>query len=407
MAHAVMDEADIYYMLPMVEAFIRGYCFYRLVKPFMAFQVMGNGVCISEEPDTSAAEIRKGVFCIGAVYFLAMLLLYMRPLYMDVYTAYGIGSLVTFVFICLVDRRNYRQKAFLAVMFFSLNWLSAAMAEILYDNLYAAAWNTDYMKNHPGMSLALYITVCVVYLTLEFAFTVIGIRQILKVYRNKSADIKSRELNMLSLPPIIGVIAYKIIQKYRMFYIVETGKNHDILTMLFYVVSVIAIIVVIMLYQDIRDRQEKELQNELLFTQMDSIGKQIEQLENLYQDIRSVRHDMTNHILALERLYEGSRAEEAKAYSKDLMAELARMADGMESGNPVTDVILQELNAEAEKRGISFYSEFHYPADSNINTFDISIILNNALQNAIENTEKEKEKRISIVSYRRNNAYII
>ena len=37
----------------------------------------------------------------------------------------------------------------------------------------------------------------------------------------------------------------------------------------------------------------------------------------------------------------------------------------------------------------------------------MSVILNNALQNAIENTEKEKEKQISIESYRRKNAYII
>ncbi len=35
------------------------------------------------------------------------------------------------------------------------------------------------------------------------------------------------------------------------------------------------------------------------------------------------------------------------------------------------------------------------------------MILNNALQNAIENVEKEKMKQISILSYRRKNAYII
>lgn len=42
-----------------------------------------------------------------------------------------------------------------------------------------------------------------------------------------------------------------------------------------------------------------------------------------------------------------------------------------------------------------------------MDVFDISVILNNALQNALENTSEGKEKQITIISYQRNNAYII
>ena len=82
-------------------------------------------------------------------------------------------------------------------------------------------------------------------------------------------------------------------------------------------------------------------------------------------------------------------------------------ADGIRSGNPVTDTILQEWKTEAEKRNIRFESDFHFPADSDINAFDISVILNNALQNAVENTEGGENAHISVKSYRRNNAYMI
>lgn len=397
-------------MLPVVEASIKGYCFYRLVKPFMVPSVMPDGICSSEDIHASAVKRKRSVAYVGAAYFLTMLFLYLMPLHTDVLTAYGIGSLVMFCLICLADRRNYRQKAFLVVVFFSLSWLSAAMAEILYDNLYAFAENTDYMKNHPGMSLALYAGVCTCYLVLEFTFTAMGIWQVLRVYRNKSADMKNKELIMLALPALTGIMAYKIIQNYRMFYIIENGKSKDVydtLIVLFYVISVIAIVVVIVLYQDIKARQEEDLQAELLAVQMGSIRRHMKQVESLYQNIRGIKHDMTNHILTLEKLYEGNQAEEAKAYSNGLKAELAQITGGIESGNPVTDVILQEFKKEAGKREISFRSEFYYPVDSNIDVFDISVILNNALQNAMENTEKEKERQISIVSYRRNNAYII
>lgn len=407
-----MDYTVIHDMFPVVEVLIRAYCFSRLIKPFMLSGIMPNGMCVAEGIDVSAAKKKNGAFLAGVVYFWTMLFLYCIPGILDDFTAYGIGSLSMFFFICRTDRRNYRQKAFLAAVFFSLNWLSSAMAEILYDNLYTFAENTDYMRSHPEESMwtALYAGVCIFYLMLEFVFTAVGIRQILKVYRNKREDMEKKELLMLVLPSLMGVMAYRIIQSHRNVYILEGGEyrdDYDILIMLFYAATVISIVVSIVLYQMIREKREENRQAELLAVQLDSIRQHIKQVESLYQNIRSIRHDMTNHILTLERLYEGNKEEEAKAYGKDLKTELAQMTGGIESGNPVTDVILQEFKKEAEKRGISFRSEFHYPADSNINVFDISVILNNALQNAVENTGKEKEKHISIESCRRNNAYII
>lgn len=140
---------------------------------------------------------------------------------------------------------------------------------------------------------------------------------------------------------------------------------------------------------------------------MDSIRQHIEQVENLYQDIRSMKHDMTNHVITLERLYTGNKVEEAKAYSKELKTVLAKATNKLNSGNPVTDVILQEMQNKAENMKIHFHIDFYYPIDSNVNAFDMSVILHNALQNALENSVKAKSPYISILSYHRNNAYMI
>ena len=79
----------------------------------------------------------------------------------------------------------------------------------------------------------------------------------------------------------------------------------------------------------------------------------------------------------------------------------------MNSGNPVTDVILQEMQDEARRRQIDFKTDFHYPAGSNVNAFDLSVILNNALQNALEYADKSNHPVVSIISYCRGNAYMI
>ena len=149
------------------------------------------------------------------------------------------------------------------------------------------------------------------------------------------------------------------------------------------------------------------MQNELLGAQVNSIMQHIEQAESLYEDIRSIKHDMTNHIITLERLYSGNKTEEAAGYGTELKTELSRITERIVSGNPVTDVILWEMQKKAEKKNICFDIDFHFPADSKINSFDISVILNNGLLNAIENTDKSRAAHISVLSYRRNNAYMI
>lgn len=382
-------ERMVHCLLPITEGFIKGYCFYRFVEPFSK---------------------KKSAACGALAYFLTMLLFYTVQISMDFYVIYGMASLAMFLIICQMDRRNYKQKLFLMVTFFSLSGFARSMADILYDFLYDFALNSEFIQNHPDMSSFLYIMMCICYLVLEFIFTFIGIWQVVRVYANKREEMGKKELIMLALPSFMGMIGYEIMRYYRVFYALETGKmekTYDSLTLLFCAVSSVTIIVVIILYQGIKAKQEEKKQAKLLAAQMDSIRRHIEQVEELYQNIRSVKHDMTNHILTLERLYECNRTKEAETYSRSLMTELAQMTGQIESQNPVTNVILQEFANEAENRGILFHSEFHYPLGTKIDAFDISVILNNALQNAIENTREGKESQISILSYRRNNAYII
>lgn len=383
-------EDIVQYFMPIAEAAVRSGCFYWLVKPFVR---------------------KKNAAAYGAAAsFLTIVLYYTMNLSFDMYVIYGMASLVTFSALCWLDRRNYRQKLFLVVMFFSFSWFAAAMSEILYDHLYNYSQHTGSMLDHPELWVILYVVMCLFFLAAEFAFIAIGIWLVIKVYGNKSADMERKELMMLALPPVMGVMGFEIMRYYRTFYAAEIGRlryTYDVLQLLFCAVSMATIIVVIILYQDIKAKQEETLQTKLLAVQIENIKRHIGQVESLYRDIRGVKHDMTNHVLTLERLYAGNMAEEAKAYSDGLKAELANMSGAERSGNPVTDVILQEFKKESEKRGISFCTGFYFPTDSNINVFDISVILNNALQNALDNTQLGKGKYITIESYRKNNAYMI
>lgn len=381
--------ARIFGVMPIAEVLIGGYCLYLFAKPFM-----GN-------------KIRA--VCAGASYFLTMLLLYTVPLYFYKDTAYIIGSITAFLVMCLMERKNYEQEAFIAVTFFSLHWFAYAMADILRDKLYDAALKTDYPAAQPKLWFALYVVMCTFWLLLEFLFMAFSIRCILRSCAYKLEELSKKELLVLSVPSLMGVLGFESMWYYRNAYMSESGKPSDIydaLTVFYCVAAVIAIVVVIVLYQGIRAQQAEKLQNQLLAAQLESMRHHIGQVEELYQNIRSIRHDMTNHILTLEGLY-AADTEAAGEYAARLKTLLLGMEGGVKSGNPITDVILLEAKHEAEKRSISFRSDFHYPSDSNIEAFDVSVILNNALQNAMEHVQGGEHAHISVRSYRKNNAYMI
>lgn len=394
-------------IIPIVEIFIMGYCFYRFAKPFIE---NSSKYPLSYKNHYQNRESKKWTWCVGIAYSLMMFILYKIPLQFDTFTAHGIGVFAAFLSMCLIERRNYEQKIFITVTFFSLRWFSLAMAEILYDNVYNFIVNTNYMRTHPNMSFIVYVIACLCYLILEFLFAVIGIWFILKNYKCKYDQMSKKELIVLIIPAFMGVVGYEIIWSYRYFYILELKKIsniYDVLSFFYYVISIIMIVMVVVLYQSIKASQEEKLQNKLLVTQMDNMKQHIEQVENLYQGIRSIKHDMTNHIITLERLYAKNKQKEAILYSTELKASLSEVSGNIITGNPVIDVILQEMQSRAEKEKIQFDVDFCYPTNSNINVFDVSIILNNALQNALENTQKDEKAYISIISYRRKNAYMI
>lgn len=374
-----------------LELCIAGYCLYRLVHPFL--------------------QSAKVALAAGGTFIVTMLGLSIMPLHMDAFLTYALGSLLPFLVMCGLERRNYIQKAFLVITFFSLRWFTVAIAELLYDKLYHWATNTTWYQGNPPMRLqfAVYFGVCVCYLTMVFMITNGAISYIVKSYRYKYERMSMRELIMLVTPSVLGAVGYKIIHYYRFSYMQEKKppEAYDVLLLLYCTGAVVVVVILIMFYQNIKASQEEKLANQLLSTQMDNLKMHMEQVEHLYQDIRSMKHDMANHVLTLERLYEGKEIKEAKDYVQGLKSALIATVGEISSGNPVTDVILRGWKTEAEKKNIHFQCEFHYPTGSNINAFDISVILNNALQNAVENIGGSGELHILILSYRRDNAYMI
>lgn len=78
------------------------------------------------------------------------------------------------------------------------------------------------------------------------------------------------------------------------------------------------------------------------------------------------------------------------------------------TGNAVTDVIINDKYQKAENAGISFQVKFNLGETDTISAFDIGIILNNLLDNAIEASEKlEQEQRYINLTLKKKNHFLL
>ena len=356
---------------------------------------------------------KKGAVAVSIVYITIMLVLYMIPPQIDNFSAYLIGVIAAFLAMYIEDRRNIYQKIFLAITFFSIRWLTVAMAARLDDLVTKALVFRNMSAEKVWLQYGLYVGTRVLDIVLCIAFIAVAIGLINKAYIYKKDEMSVKEMVMLIIPSLVGVTGYGILQYYLMIYERDTGKNlidtygfYGALSFLHYLISIVAILVVIVMFQNWKAMQEEQRGQELVLNQISDMKKHIEEVEKLYRDIRSMRHDMGNHIQTLEHLVAHNNMDDATEYLEHLKNEWDEVSPEIKTGSPVIDVILMEKLREAKERQIRFLSDFHYPQNTKLNAFDLSVIMNNALNNCMENVSGD-DPYISISSFRKNSIFMI
>ena len=356
---------------------------------------------------------KKGAVAVSIVYITIMLVLYMIPPQIDNFSAYLIGVMAAFLVMYAEDRRNIYQKIFLAITFFSIRWLTVAMAGRLDDLVTKALVFRNMSAEKVWLQYGLYVGTRVLDIVLCIAFIAVAIGLINKAYIYKKDEMSVKEMVMLIIPSLVGVTGYGILQYYLMIYERDTGKNlidtygfYGALSFLHYLISIVAILVVIVMFQNWKEMQEEQRGQELVLNQISDMKKHIEEVEKLYRDIRSMRHDMGNHIQTLEHLVAHNNMDDATEYLEHLKNEWDEVSPEIKTGSPVIDVILMEKLREAKERQIRFLSDFHYPQNTKLNAFDLSVIMNNALNNCMENVSGD-DPYISISSFRKNSIFMI
>lgn len=159
----------------------------------------------------------------------------------------------------------------------------------------------------------------------------------------------------------------------------------------------------VVLFQKQIQYHEEAGKRALLENQVRQMQKEIAEIQDIYTDMRGLRHDMRSHLANISLLVRGvadSVDEKLEEYIGKMEETVSRVDFIYQTGNPITDIIIHQKGQEAEKKQIPFQVDFAYPQKLTIDVYDITVILNNALEDAIEACGMvESEKQNSLRSY--------
>ncbi|MGO5107485.1 sensor histidine kinase [Clostridium sporogenes] len=136
-------------------------------------------------------------------------------------------------------------------------------------------------------------------------------------------------------------------------------------------------------------------QKELLLRQQ--FNMQTEHYKNLQiqsKNTRAFKHDINNHLICIKNLIADGDIKSTEVYLKKITKSLESLNLKVNTGNPFADAVISEKYNISIDKNIDFKCNVKILADTKIDSFDLCVILGNALDNAIEACEKITDKSI-------------
>lgn len=118
--------------------------------------------------------------------------------------------------------------------------------------------------------------------------------------------------------------------------------------------------------------------------QTEQSERHLNEVRSIYQEMRGYKHDFHHHLQTLKGQLEAGETERALAYIEQLDEQLIHMDTLLKTGNVSLDSILSAKIAQAKAAGISVTVKAAVPDRLLISDLELSIVVGNLLDNAIE-----------------------
>ena len=232
-----------------------------------------------------------------------------------------------------------------------------------------------------------------------------SLKKIVWDFQEKEYSINRTELLFILTPAAVGLMICMLL-RIIMITVEDSGSTmlynrYPILVVVIpaiLLLSLLSILYGVKLFQNMIHWNREKSGRIVLEKQISSLQEHMEEMERIYSGIRGMKHDMKNTLAVIQRLSTGNSVEEngeLQAYLSEMNRSLEKLEVRFKTGNTVVDTLLNMKYHEAlrDVPGLKMDADkLLFPQGLEIHSYDIGVILGNAMDNAIEACRKLKAK---------------
>ncbi len=181
----------------------------------------------------------------------------------------------------------------------------------------------------------------------------------------------------------------------------------DIKTLLI-ILTTIFITINIILYSlvgQIQKLQQRKYELQLLNEKQNFEQSRLKDAEAIWESIRKMRHDMKQHFAVIQGYLQDGKAQECLQYVNNLVPDIDHIGNIIRSDNKVLDYLINSKLSHLEDTQVIISGVIGDLSD--IADIDLSCMIGNILDNAVEAIKPLKEKRIELLFAQQNSNRII
>jgi len=229
-----------------------------------------------------------------------------------------------------------------------------------------------------------------------------SLKKIVRDFHEKDYGINRTELLFILTPAAVGLMICMLLR------IIMITVEDSVPKMLYdrypvlivvlpaiLLLSLLSILYSVKLFQDMICWNREKNGRIVLEKQISSLQEHMEEVERIYSGIRGMKHDMKNTISVIQRLSAGEGNGELEEYLSELNRGLEKLEVRFKTGNTVVDTLLNMKYHEAVRDVPDLKMDadkLMLPQGLEIHSYDIGIVLGNAVDNAMEACRKLKAK---------------
>ena len=137
-------------------------------------------------------------------------------------------------------------------------------------------------------------------------------------------------------------------------------------------------------------------ENDIYKQQTYAYQNQLEVIMESGNRVRALRHDMKNHILALQVLVQSKEIEETNQYLDSMKSFMTNPKEYVKTGNDTVDSLLNYKIQKANEVLNVVETKISIPEQLHLRSFDLNVLLGNLLDNAIDASMQTEDKKLKI-----------